>query len=312
MQVCIVGPGALGCLHAALLSRAGVTVSLLDYRPERARLIDEWGVIVEEGGAAEVVAVRCAADASDLPAADLLILCVKTFQTADAARRAAPLIRRNTALLRLQNGLASPDCLCELAPAERIVLGTSGHGADTVGWGHIRHAGTGPTRIGPLVPQGMAAAEQAAEVLRQALDDVEAVADAQVVLWQKLLVNAAVNPLTAITGLRNGQLLDVPLLRAALRDVAGEAEHVALAHRMPFTAGRAGLVAEDACRLTAANRSSMLQDVRAGRPTEIEDICGAVVREGEEAGIDAPLNRVLAWLVAEVLPKEVTKPRGSC
>lgn len=312
MHVCIVGPGALGCLHAALLARAGVAVSLLDHRPERARLIDEQGVIVEEGGAVEVVRVRCTADAAELPAADLAILCVKTFQTAEAAGRAAPLIGADTVLLRLQNGLAGPDCLREVAPAERIVLGTSGQGANTVGWGHIRHAGTGPTRVGSLVPEGMAAAEQAAAVLRQALDDVEAVEDVRVALWQKLLVNAAVNPLTAITGLRNGQLLEIPLLRAALRDIAGEAEQMALARGMPLVAGRAGLIAEDACRLTAANRSSMLQDVQAGRRTEIEDISGAVAREGEEAGINAPLSRVLTWLVTEVLRNEVTKPRGSC
>jgi 2-dehydropantoate 2-reductase len=309
-QVCIVGPGALGCLHAALLSRAGVPVSLLDHRPDRADLINRRGLIVEDQDGSAVVPVRCSAVPSELPRPDLLILCVKTFQTAEAAAHAAPLVGGSTVVLRIQNGLGSPDCLLGLAPPERILLGTSGHGANTVAWGHLRRAGTGPTRLGPLRPEGLPAAEYAAELLRRALPDVEVSADVRSVLWHKLFVNTAINPLTALTGLRNGQLLAIPLLRAALRDLATEAEHVAIGEGLPFIGGQAGVSAEEACRLTAENRSSMLQDVHAGRRTEIDDICGAVVREAQTLGRHAPLNDVMTWLVAEVLSGKASKARG--
>ncbi len=310
MQVCIVGPGALGCLHAALFARGGVPVSLLDHRAERAEVINRRGLIVEDEEGPSLIPVRCSADPSELPRPDLLILCVKTFQTAEAAGHAAPLVRGNTVVLRIQNGLASPDCLLGLAPPERILLGTSGHGANTVAWGHLRRAGTGPTRLGPLAPAGLPAAERAAEALRAALPDVEVAADVRSILWQKLFANTAINPLTALTGLRNGQLLAIPLLRAALRDLATEAEHVAIGEGLPFIGEQAGLSAEEACRLTAENRSSMLQDVHAGRRTEIDDICGAVVREAQTLGRPAPLNDVMTWLVAEVLPRCARKPRG--
>lgn len=307
MNVCIVGPGALGCLHAALLGKAGVPTSLLDHRPDRASLIRERGIVVEDEGTTWTQPVLCSARPDDLPIPDVLILCVKTFQTSRAARHAAVLVGPETVVLRLQNGLANPDCLLELAPAQRIVLGTSGQGANTVGPGHVRRAGGGPTRIGPLVPDGRPAAGRAAEALRLALPDAEVSDDVATILWSKLVINAAINPLTAITGLRNGQLLEIPLLRAALRDLAREAERSGIARGAKLTAGEGGQAAVDACRLTAANRSSMLQDVSAGRRTEIDDICGAVVREAEAAGGSAPLNRALAWLVGEVAGRPEAK-----
>jgi 2-dehydropantoate 2-reductase len=311
MHVTIVGPGALGCLHAARLARAGVPVNLLDHRPERARLIAERGIILEEGDTSSAVPVACAASAETLPQAGLVLFCVKTFQTEAAAAHARPLVGPETLVLRIQNGLAPPDCLLALAAPERIVLGTSGHGANALGWGHVRHAGSGPTRIGPLVPEGLASAHAVADALRPALPEVEVFEDVQPVLWRKLLANAAVNPLTAITGLRNGQLLEVPLLRAALRDLATEAERVAIARGMAFTGGQAALAAEEACRRTAENRSSMLQDVERGRSTEIDDICGAVAREAAAAGVEAPLSQLMTWLVAEVLQQGATKARRS-
>jgi 2-dehydropantoate 2-reductase len=302
VQVCVVGPGALGSLHAYLLARAGVPVSLLDHRPDRAALINERGLLVEEDGEVATVRVRCSAAPEELPCPDVLILCVKTFQTGAAARHAAPLVGPDTVVLRIQNGLASPEGLLRLAPVERIVLGVSGQGAHVIEWGHVRRAGSGPTRIGPWQPEGLPAAERAAEALRPAFPDIEVCPDVLPALWQKLLMNAAINPLTALTGLRNGQLLEVPLLRAALCDAGSEAERVARARGVELPPGRAALEAEAACVATAENRSSMLQDVCAGRRTEIEEICGAVVREAEIAGETAPLNRALVWLVAEVLP----------
>lgn len=311
MRVCVVGPGALGCLHAARLSRAGVEVCLLDHRPDRAWVIAEQGLIVEDVEGTWTARPVCSADPPDLLEPDVLLFCVKTFQSADAARHAAPLVGAETIALRLQNGLADPQPLMAIADEERIVLGTSGHGANTVGWGHIRHAGSGPTRLGPLVRSGMGAAERAAEALRPGFPDTEVVADVLRVLWLKLLANVAINPLTAITGLRNGQLLEAPLLRAAMADLASEAERTAIAAGIPIQPGEGLALAEAACRQTAENRSSMLQDVESGRPTEVDDICGAVVREAQRLGLTAPVNRAMVRLVSEVLPRDATNPRPS-
>jgi 2-dehydropantoate 2-reductase len=311
LRVCVVGPGALGCLHAALLSRAGVDVCLLDRSPDRAVTIDGRGVIVEEPSGAWTAAVRCSAVARELPLPDLLLFCVKTFQSAGAADHAAPLVGPETVLLRLQNGLADPAPFVRIASESRVMLGTSGHGANTIGWGHIRRAGAGPTRLGPLIPSGMAAAHRAADALRPAFPDLEVVDDVLSVLWEKLLVNVAINPLTAMTGLRNGRLLDVPLLRAAMGDLASEAERVAAARGVSLRPGQGLALAEAACRQTADNRSSMLQDAQNHRRTEIDDICGAVVREAANVGLSAPVNRAIAWLVSEVLHPDASNRRPS-
>ena len=306
MRVCVVGPGALGCLHAARLSRAGVEVYLLDHRPERARRIAEHGLTVEEPEGTWTVGVRCSADPAELPEPDLLLFCVKTFQSAAAARHAVTLVGPSTIVLRLQNGLADPRPLVAIACEERVLLGTSGHGANTVDWGHIRHAGCGPTRLGPLVPSGLGAAERAAEALRPGFPDTEVVADVLPVLWRKLLANVAINPLTALTGLRNGQLLEVPLLRAAMADLTSEAEQAAIAAGIALQPGEGLALAEAACRRTADNRSSMLQDAENCRRTEIDDICGAVVREASRLGLTAPVNSAMVRLVSEVLGPDAT------
>jgi 2-dehydropantoate 2-reductase len=311
LRVCVVGPGALGCLHAALLSRAGIDVCLLDRSPDRAATIASRGVIVEEASGAWTARVRCSADSREMPVPELLLFCVKTFQSAQAAENAAPLVGPETVLLRLQNGLADPAPFVGIASADRMILGTSGHGANTIGWGHIRRAGSGPTRLGPLIPSGMAAAQRAAEALRPALADLEVTEDVVSALWEKVLVNVAINPLTAITGLRNGQLLEVPLLRAAMADLAAEAERVAVTRGVQLPPGAGLALAEAACRETADNRSSMLQDAQNRRRTEIDDICGAVVREAADAGLWAPVNRAIAWLVAEVLHPETPNRRPS-
>lgn len=290
----------MGCLHAALLARAGLRVEMLDHRRDRACAINRAGIVVEMPNGRFTARVRCSADPASLDVPDIVIFCVKTFQSSAAARHAAPLVGAKTVVLRLQNGLADPSPFVQISDEPRVVLGTSGHGANTVAWGHIRHAGQGPTRLGPLVPTGLAAAELVAEALRPAFADTEIVPDVMAMLWRKLVVNAAINPLTALTGLRNGQLLDVPLLRSAMADITAEAENVARAAGVALRPGEALALTEAACRQTAANRSSMLQDVQSGRRTEIDDINGAIVREGARLGIYTPINKALLWLLTEV------------
>ncbi len=134
-----------------------------------------------------------------------------------------------------------------------------------------------------------------------AFAEVRVVDDIATYLWRKLFVNVALNPLTALTGLRNGQLVRVPLLLAAIRDLTREAERVALAREVDTKPGLAMRAALDACKHTAENRSSMLQDAQANRRTEIDDICGAVAREAGIAETHAPLNKAMTWLVSEVL-----------
>jgi 2-dehydropantoate 2-reductase len=139
-----------------------------------------------------------------------------------------------------------------------------------------------------------------ASLLRKAGFDVESVSDPSSVLWGKLVVSAAINPLTAILDVTNGALVERPsahlLMAAAAREAASVAARRGI--RLPYADPAAE--AEAVARRTAGNISSMLQDVRRGAPTEVEAICGAIVQAGEEANQPTPVNQAL-WMLVKAI-----------
>ncbi len=294
--ITIIGPGAVGCVLAAELTRAGAAVSLLDYRPARAAAITRDRITIEDGESVWTVPVPCEADAAALEPADLAIVLCKATGTSGAVAHALPCIGPRTAVLTLQNGLGNHEAISGLVAAERVLAGTIVMGATTLGIGRVRLSGKGPIVLGS--PAGNTAlAQQAAALLGAYFSPVQHEADIEAALWRKVIVNAAVNPLTALTGLLNGELLDSPELRATLAALVTEAVAVATAAGIRPFEDDAVTAVEQVCRITGRNRSSMLQDVAAGRPTEIEQICGEIARRGGELGVATPLLRAMVALV---------------
>jgi len=295
VEALIVGPGAMGCLHAALLAEGGVRVGLLDHRPERAARIAERGILVERDGARVTVPVACSADAADFHPAALAIIVVKAYDTAAAARHVLPALDETSSVLTLQNGLGNYERIAEAVPEMCVLAGTTTAGATLLGEGHVCEAGKGFAQIGS--PSGAEhRARQAVDLLTRGGIECERTSAIDEALWTKAIVNAAINPLTALTGLRNGMIIEVPELRELLRAVAEEAANVARNCGVFVREDMAGPI-EAICRQTAQNRSSMLQDVSAGRRTEIDFINGEIVRRAEERGVAAPLCRALTALV---------------
>jgi 2-dehydropantoate 2-reductase len=220
------------------------------------------------------------------------LVLVKSWQTATAAGQLAASLAEDGVALTLQNGAGNREKLVDALGAERVALGVTTTGATLLEPGCVRPAGEGVvslgmhSRLGPL-----------ADRLRAAGFVVEDAPDPDALLWGKLVINAAINPLTALLGVPNGALLERPPARSLLAEAAREAAAVAAAQglRLPFDdpVGAAERVAQR----TAANRSSMLQDVQRGAPTEIDAICGAIVTAGEQAGVQTPVNRILWQLV---------------
>jgi len=295
VEALIVGPGAMGCLHAALLTEGGVRVGLLDHRPDRAARIAERGVIVERDGAQTTVPVACSAEAAHFHPAALAIIVVKAYDTDAAARHALPALDEASSVLTLQNGLGNHERIARVVPEARVLAGTTTTGATLLGEGHVREAGRGFAQIGS--PSGAEhRARDAVALLTRGRIDCERSAAIEEALWAKAIVNAAINPLTALTGLRNGIVVETPELLELLRAVAGEAANVAR-HCGVFVRDDIAGPVEAICRQTAQNRSSMLQDVSAGRRTEIDFINGEIARRAEERGLPAPLCRALTALV---------------
>jgi len=296
-SVVIVGPGAMGCLHAALLGRVPhLEVTLLDHRADRAELINEQGVTIEAPADTYTVPVPCTADAQDLSTADLVIIFTKGYDTAAAARNCASVVGPATAVLTLQNGLGNYQVLQQNLPAEQVLAGTTSTGATLLDTGRVRQAGIGSIMLGsPTGNQSLS--DETAKLLKSAGLEVEVTTDVDALLWRKVLINCAINPLTALTRLRNGELLERAALLALAKEVATEVYEVGQAVGIDWGEFDSHREVEEVCQATAANQSSMLQDILAGRRTEVEYITGAVADAAERHGVAAPLCQCLTALI---------------
>ncbi len=295
IEVVVVGPGAMGCLHAALLAQGGVRVGLLDHRTDRAERINKQGIIIERDGEQRTIAVPCSADARDFAPARLALIFVKAYDTEAAAQHVRPALDEAASVLTVQNGLGNYERVARIFPEPQVLAGTTTTGATLLGEGRVREAGRGFMQVGSPFGAERRARDAAALLARAGLD-CEHTATVDEVLWAKAIVNAAINPLTALTGLRNGMLVEHEELREMLHAVAEEAAAVARRSGV-FVREDIALIVENICRRTAQNRSSMLQDVTAGRRTEIDYINGEIVRRADACGVAAPLCRMLTALV---------------
>ena len=300
MKIAIVGAGAMGSLFGALLAEGDGEVWLLDVWKDHVRAIRKEGLGIERPETSASVTLHATTDPDDIGRADLVMVFVKSTQTAAAAETAAKLAGDTGYVLTLQNGMGNADIISEAVDPRRVMAGTTSHGATLLGPGRIRHAGIGPTVIGmwhedgdPAVARRMAARLSAAGIATEAVDEVRRI------VWDKLLVNVGINAITALTGIRNGELLDLEATRAVSAEAVQEAVAVARAQGIPVRSDAVAHVYEVA-RATAANRSSMGQDVDNARQTEIDAINGVVVRDAERLGLQAPVNRVLTGLIQTV------------
>jgi len=288
MRIGVLGAGALGTLFAYnLSSRTSCEVWLLARSP-----LPNQVSVVDAGTA------RVHVSTSPAEPVDLLLVMVKAYATADALRWAAGAIGPQTVALTLQNGLGNPEALAEALGPERVLAGTTAQGATLLAPGQVRHGGAGPTHLAPWAPGGLAAARAAevADLLTTAGLPTTVAPDPRPLIWAKLAVNCGINALTAILRVPNGELLGRPGARRLMEAAAAEAGAVAAAAGITLAEDPVERVLQVA-RATAANRSSMLQDVERGRRTEVDAINGAVAERGRALGVPAPVNAALFDLV---------------
>jgi 2-dehydropantoate 2-reductase len=306
MHFLIVGPGAMGCLFAARLKKAGYDVTLLDYLAERAQAINEQGIMVEGvTGKYSVKVPTFVGPISSKP--DFILICVKAYKTREACLTINPWIQSNASVITLQNGVGNLEILEEIFGKQRVYGGVTAEGATLLGYGKIRHAGQGDTIIGPTRdPQGplndIITAFQKAGFNARSADNVNNL------IWGKLIVNVGINALTAITHLKNGRLPELDGTRCIMEDVVHEAAAVAKAKgiHLPYPEPLGRVI--EVCRNTADNIASMLQDVLNKKMTEVDFINGAIIKEGERLGIPTPINKTLTSLVKtfqETYPERV-------
>ena len=223
---------------------------------------------------------------------DVAIVLTKSYQTEEAIQRTQQVLSADGIVLLLQNGVGHVERFQRAFP-QRVTVGTISYGATMVRAGVVRFAGAGKVSVANSPPSLLA-------LLRKAMVTVEQVDSAESLLWGKVAINAGINPLTAIWRIPNGVLAEDETLRALMQAAAREAEAVAHAQQiaLPYLSAEEEVVR--VARATAANRSSMWQDVGRGVRTEIEAICGQVVKFGRVHTILTPINQALLLAILTI------------
>ena len=297
MRVTVVGCGAVGSLFAANLAQLeDVEVWAFDLDGEHVAAINEHGLRLS--GAGEVVGeLRATTNADDLPPSDFGIVATKCMHTAAAIEATAPAFATG-AVCSVQNGVGNEEAIAQRV--ERVIRGTTFPAGRVVEPGHVQWDVKGDTTIGPFEPSPAPMAEvgRLAEACTRAGLPTEAVADARGPQWRKLIFNAATNPIGALTGLTHGRVCEDPGLRRLVSQLVDEGKAVASAQGIELDADPEELI-DHAARPDVAydHKASMLQDVEARRPTEIDYLNGGIVRFGREQGVPTPLNEAVTALI---------------
>ena len=284
-SILICGTGALATFFAARLSAIGLRVTMLGSWPEAIAALNRDGARLSD----MAYPVRAVSDPREYQGAGLALVLVKAWQTERTARQLAECLTEDGIAISLQNGLGNREALAAAIGLSRAKQAVTTLGATLLGPGNVRPGGEGVTTLEAIPALDVLAAYLTESGLRvERSDAVESL------VWGKLVINSAINPLTALFKIPNGKLLESPPAREMMAALARETALVA-AHQgivLPFSDPVS--VVEDVARRTASNHSSMFQDVLRGAPTEIDAICGAVARLGGE---HAPLNRAMWQLV---------------
>jgi 2-dehydropantoate 2-reductase len=295
VRVAVVGCGAIGSLYAAHLARVpGVEVWAVDPWREHVAAIEAGGLRVS--GLAEFVApVNARTDAADLPPCALGIVATKSLHTRPAVEAARAALA-DAGVVSVQNGIGNEDLIAEVLP--RVMRGTIVTAGAVTEPGTVRYDAPGDSWIGPFEPRPARSDEidLLARLLNEGGLTTHAVADARGPQWTKVVFNAATSPLAALTGLTVGQVCTDPALRREVDRLIGEAREVCAAAGIVLTRDPADAV-DEAIREAFGHRPSMLQDVLAHRPTEIDVLNGGIAAEGRRVGVATPAHDSMVALV---------------
>jgi 2-dehydropantoate 2-reductase len=289
LKIAVVGAGAVGCYYGAMLARAGYQVTMIG-RPVHVDATRQRGLVLETEAFTEVLRVEATTDLNDVSDAGLVLFCVKSDDTVDAATAIENPLNQEAIVVSLQNGVDNADRL-EAILRRRVVPAAVYVAAEMASAGHVRHNGRGELIIGdgPY-------AQDVVQVFRRATVPIEISDDMPSVLWQKLIVNCAYNAISAISLLPYGRMTLVDGVPELMREIVNECLAVARRQNVRLPEGMADEVSLIA--KTMPNQfSSTAQDLTRGRRTEIGSLNGYVVRTGEALGVATPVNRTLLTLV---------------
>lgn len=299
MRTVILGAGSLGSVIGGALSLAGADVTLVARSRAHVEAVNRSGLKMIADGTERIAHPAAVTEARGLPSVELLIVLVKSFATKQAIEGARSIIGERTAVLTLQNGLGNEELIAEIVGAEKVVSGKSYLGGVLISPGVVK-AGirAKETIIGELDGSVTERIGAIAELFSTSGMKTTVSENMRGLIWDKLLLNSATGAVSAISGLCYGELYKLPEMEAAGRAAVREGIETARRLGIKLSCEDPKEIWEKARRGLAYDfKTSMLQSVESGRPTEIDFINGAVARAAEEAGLSAPVNSALAACV---------------
>ena len=306
LRVCVVGCGALGSVLAAHLARAGgPEVFAYDASEEYVRAVRERGLLIS--GAADIsVKVNATSEARDIPSCDFGIFATKSIHTARAIEQTSHIFADSGAVCSVQNGLGNEELIAD--HVRNVILGTTTMAAHVVAPGHSVLESYGDLWIGPFEPSGTSHAlvEDFAAILKAAGLPCVSLQDARGAQWTKLIFNSAVNSVGGLTRLHHGAAARFRPTGDMLEAILQEGESVARALGITLHGDPRAMLVEGASA-SMRRYPSMLQDVLAGRQTEIDFLNGAIADRGEQSGVPVPANRAI-WQLIKGLEHSWTDP----
>tara|TARA_B110000467_G_scaffold12511_1_gene10470 strand:+ start:330 stop:1280 length:951 start_codon:yes stop_codon:yes gene_type:complete len=306
LRVAIIGVGSIGGIILGAMADTDVDIVCVS-RGSTAKNLSDLGLVLHTPeGSIEVIPseryLLVDSESKNLSeqirgTCDIAIICGKTLDTPALAELASKVLTNDGYALTIQNGLGNAEILAHRLGRERVFVGSLTHAAWRSNQGEVHWVGRGSINFGALDSQENHRAESLLNILNDAELDAVLCDDIQQIIWKKLLINVAINPVCAIAGVRNGALLEVNSLWQQSMQAMREAAIVARASGVDLGDIKLDEYLRDVVVISPENRCSMLQDIMAGRPTEIDALCGAVVLRGEAEGIPTPCNAILHGLI---------------
>jgi len=300
MRILVVGAGALGGLIGATLSEAGEEVVFFEANVARAKLLNDNGLFLSEGDAGErCVRVKVMTALDQLAPVDLVFIAVKSYQTTDAVKAVLPAMSERTWILSTQNGVGNVEQIAAVLGHSRILSGITFHSIQHTGPNRLRYrSGIKPIQMAPLDGKVTPAVIAIGATFNAAGLAAQVVPNVDHAVWRKLLHNAVVNPVSALTGMSCSEMLADDDLQVLMRELAHEIVAVMRARGVPIDDEEdpyRPIIASQ--KALAKNRPSMWQDLVRGFRTEIDAMNGSVVSEAKRLGLSAPTNDAIVNLV---------------
>ena len=294
----------MGGIFGGYLARAGENVILVDVSKSAVDAINARGLTIEEkDGSVSEINVKASASPETVGAVDLIINFVKCYDTDAAIRSALPMMGPQTAILSLQNGWGNVDRIAAVAGLERVIVGLTYHSGTLLSPGRVKHPGVGMTYIGELDGKPSARLTTAIAAFRNA--GIETTQSDRILdeVWKKLALNVCTLPTAALLRFQAHELSQHEEMRLLMRGLLAEVVAVAKAQGISLDESERWQAITSLLGRAIGARSSMLQDVEAGRQTEIDVINGAIVEGGRRTSVPTPLNDAMVWLIKSLQAK---------